>query len=155
MQNTVWPAQAQHIAKIVDVPVVTQRQAPTIQTVHKLVEVPQTQRLDQVARAAAVSQYQVPTIQPAQKMVEVAQSHCFDRVVDVLQRNLRTLRLRAGVAEARLAKKSKGKGKSKGDPSTREREKCQLFGLAGHKQPDCWKFLASQNNLISQPGSNN
>ena len=53
--------------------------------------------------------------------------------------------------EGKSGKKGKGNGKS--EPAKREPEKCQLCGLIGHTQPGCRKFLASQNQTTSQPGS--
>ena len=50
----------QDIGKIVDVPVATQRQVPTIQTVQKTVEVPQVQFLDRMVDVPFVMQRQVP-----------------------------------------------------------------------------------------------
>ena len=48
MQKTVELSQVPHIEKIVDVTDVMQHQAPTIQTVHKMVEVPEGQYRDRV-----------------------------------------------------------------------------------------------------------
>ena len=44
----------QYIDKIVDVPIVVQRQAPTVQTVKKTVEVPQVQFLGRVVDVPVV-----------------------------------------------------------------------------------------------------
>ena len=60
-QKTVAVPQVQHIGKIVDVPIVMQRQVPTIQTVQKT-EVPQVQ-FDRVVDVPVVLQRQMPTIQ--------------------------------------------------------------------------------------------
>ena len=59
-QKTVEVAQVQHIGKVVDVPIVMQRQVPTIQTVQKT-EVPQVQ-FDRVVDVPVVLQRQGPTI---------------------------------------------------------------------------------------------
>ena len=59
------------------VPAGSHCQVPTIQTVHMMVEVPQSQHLD---RVPAGSHCQVPTIQTVHMMVGVPQSHCYDRV---------------------------------------------------------------------------
>merc|ERR1711916_268845 len=65
--------QIQYIDKVVDVPVVMQRQLPTIQKVQKTVEVPQIQYIDKIVDVPVVMQRQVPTIQTVQKTVEVPQ----------------------------------------------------------------------------------
>ena len=69
--------QVQHVDRIVVVAEGTQHQAPTVQSEHKTVDVPQSQYLD---RVPAASHRQVPAIQTEQMMVEVRESHSFDRV---------------------------------------------------------------------------
>ena len=51
--------QVQYIDKIVDMPIVTQRQVPTIQMMQESVEVPQVQFLDRVVDVPVVMQRQV------------------------------------------------------------------------------------------------
>ena len=71
-QEAVEAAQAQYIDRIVDVPVVLQRQVPINTTAQKTVEVPQIQFLDQ-AVGALVSVQQTTKIQNVKKMVESTQ----------------------------------------------------------------------------------
>merc|ERR1712064_178886 len=55
--------QLQFIDKVVDIPVVAQRQIPMVQTVQKTVEIPQLQYIDKVV--------DVPVVQIVEKIVEV------------------------------------------------------------------------------------
>merc|ERR1712066_778885 len=63
------------------VPVVKQRQVPSIQKIQKTVEVPQVQYVDRIVDVPVVKQRQVPAIQKLQKTVEVPQVQYIDRVV--------------------------------------------------------------------------
>ena len=97
----------QLIDRAVNVPLVAQRQVPTIRKtpktveipqfmplrymssacdaeVQKTVELPQVQHIERIVDVTVVVQHQVPTIQSAQKVVEVLQSQQLDRVGDVL-----------------------------------------------------------------------
>ena len=62
MQKTAEIPRVQHIHRIVDVPVVMQRQVPTIQTDRKTVEVHQSQQTDRVVVVLIVTQQQVPNV---------------------------------------------------------------------------------------------
>merc|ERR1711907_624901 len=68
---------------IVDVPVQKQRQGPAIQTVQKLVDVPQVQFIDKVVDVPVVKNVEVPMIQKVQKMVKVPIIETIEKVIDV------------------------------------------------------------------------
>ena len=72
----------QYINKVTDVPVVVQRQVPTIQKVQKTVDVPQFQHIDRIMDLPVVKRHQEPTIQRVQKTVEVPQIQFIDKFVD-------------------------------------------------------------------------
>ena len=86
--------QLQYIDKVVDVPVVMQKQVPAIQKVQKTVEVPQVQLIDKVVDMLVVLQRHVTIIQKVQRTVEAPQVHYTDKIVDVplvLQRQVPTI----------------------------------------------------------------
>ena len=60
----------QYVDKMIEMPVVLQRQVPTAQTVHKTVEIHQAQFIDTDVNISVNVQRQVPT---ERKTVEVAQ----------------------------------------------------------------------------------
>ena len=62
--------QTEFIDKAVDVPVVMQRQVPTVQKVQKTAEVPQVKFIHKVVDAPVIMRRQVPAIQVAQKTVK-------------------------------------------------------------------------------------
>ena len=64
----------------VDIPVVLQRRLPIIQRFEKTVEVPQVQHIDRIVDVPVLSQRQVPTIQTGQKTPEVPLSQYHDQV---------------------------------------------------------------------------
>ena len=68
--------------RVVDVPIMMQRQVPAIQKIQKTVKVPQMQFIDKVD-VPVVMQRQVPTIQKVQKTVEVVEVQFIDRIIDV------------------------------------------------------------------------
>ena len=74
IQETVEVPQVQFIDKAMDVPVVMQRQVPTVQKVQKTAEVPQVQFIDKVVDAPVIMKRQVPAIQVAQKTVKDPQT---------------------------------------------------------------------------------
>ena len=81
--------QVVYIDKAVDVPMVSERQAPMIQKVLKTVEGPQVQYSDRIVDLPVVTQCRVPTIQLVQKTVEMPQVQFLDRLLDapvVMQR---------------------------------------------------------------------
>ena len=63
----------EYIDRIVDVPVVAQRQVSTIQTVEKTVDVPQVQLNDRVVDATVMVHGQVPMPQTMEEIMEVIQ----------------------------------------------------------------------------------
>ena len=81
VQKTVEVPQAQSTDKVIDVPVIMQRQVPAVQVVRKTVEVPQTQFIDRVVDTPVVQQRQVPTVQTVQKTMENPQAQFLDEVV--------------------------------------------------------------------------
>ena len=82
VQKTMEGPQVQYIDKIVDVPVVAQRQVPTIQTAQKTEEVPKVQFIEQVVDVPVDMQRQDPAVQFVKKTAEVPQNRFIDRVVD-------------------------------------------------------------------------
>ena len=74
----------QHIHRIVDVPVVMHPQVPTIQTVQKIVEVPQNQYLDQAVDMLVVMQRQSSMTRKLARTAKIPQVPLIDRNVDVL-----------------------------------------------------------------------
>ena len=74
IQETVEVPQIQLIDEVVDVPVVVQRQVPTVEKVQKTVKVRQVQFIDKVVDAPVIVQRQVPAIQVAQKTVKDPQT---------------------------------------------------------------------------------
>jgi len=54
--------QVQYIDRVVDVPVVKQRQVPSVQKVQKTVEVPQVQYIVKVVDVPVVKRRQVPSV---------------------------------------------------------------------------------------------
>merc|ERR1712083_199712 len=73
----------QYIDRVVDVPVVKQRQVPSIQKVQRTVEVPQVQYIDRVVDVPVVKQRQVPSVQVVQKPVTVPVIETVEKIVDV------------------------------------------------------------------------
>merc|ERR1712135_84199 len=63
--------QLQFIDKVVDIPVVAQRQIPMVQTVQKTIEIPQLQYVDKVVDVPVVQVVQVPQVQIVEKTVEI------------------------------------------------------------------------------------
>ena len=83
VQETVEVPQIQFIDKTLDVPVVMQRQVPTVQKVQKTVEVPQTQFIDKVVDVPVHMQRRAPEDRDAQKAVACAQVQFLDKIADV------------------------------------------------------------------------
>ena len=76
----------QLVDRVVDVPVVLQRRAPTIQRVEKTGEVSHVQCNDKVVNVLAVTRRLVPAVQAVQKAAEVAQVRDIDKIADALAR---------------------------------------------------------------------
>ena len=74
IQETVEVPQVQFIDKAVDVPVVIQRQVPTVQKMQKTAEVPQVQFIDKVVDVPVIMQRQFPAVQVAKKTVKDPQT---------------------------------------------------------------------------------
>ena len=70
------------LTQAVDVPVVVQRQVPSIETVQKTVEVPQTQHIDKVADVPVARPRQTLSVQRVQNSVEVPQIQFIDKLFD-------------------------------------------------------------------------
>merc|ERR1712209_380195 len=68
---------------VVDIPVVQQRQVPTVQTVQKTVEVPQLQFIDKVVDIPVVAQRQIPMVQTVEKTVEIPQLQIVEKIVEI------------------------------------------------------------------------
>ena len=68
--------------RVVDVPVVAQRQVPSAPRVQKIVETPKVQISDGHVDMPVVAQRQVPMIPDVQKVVEVPQIQYIDKIVD-------------------------------------------------------------------------
>ena len=90
-QNEVEVPQIRFIDRVVDIPVVQQRQVPMVQTIHKTVEIPQAQFLDKVVDMPVVVQRQVHKVQKTQ---EVPHLQLIDEVVDVPRQVVRRQGLR-------------------------------------------------------------
>ena len=60
VQKTVEIPQVQFLDKVVDIPVVVQRQVPMVQKVQKTLEVPQLQIIDKVVDIPVVAQREIP-----------------------------------------------------------------------------------------------
>ena len=60
VQKTVEIPQVQFLNKVVDIPVVVQRQVPMVQKVQKTLEVPQLQFIDKVVDIPVVAQREIP-----------------------------------------------------------------------------------------------
>ena len=95
VQKTVEISHVQHTYRIVDSPVVTQRQVPTIQTVQNTVEVPMRHHLDRVVDVLVVVQRQRSMIQKVARTAEIPHVPFVDRIVFVLvmmQRQVPTIK---------------------------------------------------------------
>ena len=66
--------------KTIGVPVVTQGQVPTIQSVQKTVEMPQVQFLDRVLDASVVTQRHVP-----QETIDIPVPHMMEKTTEVMK----------------------------------------------------------------------
>merc|ERR1712012_1319198 len=75
VQKTVEVPQLQFIDKVVDIPVVAQRQIPMVQTVQKTIEIPQLQYVDKVV--------DVPEVQVVEKTVEIPQLQIVEKIVEI------------------------------------------------------------------------
>merc|ERR1712036_77859 len=61
----------QYIDRVVDVPVVKQRQVPSIQRVQKPVSVPIIETVEKIVDVPVIKQVEVPQIQTIEKVVEI------------------------------------------------------------------------------------
>ena len=61
----------QHIDKVIDVPVVVQRQIPMVQAVQNTIQTPQLQCVDKVVSDHVVQVVHVPQLQVVEKIVEI------------------------------------------------------------------------------------
>merc|ERR1711945_20320 len=75
--------QVQFIDKVVDIPVVAQRQIPMVQTVQKTIEIPQLQYVDKVVDVPVVQVVQVPQVQVVEKTVEIPQLQIVEKIVEI------------------------------------------------------------------------
>ena len=66
--------QTQFIDREVGIPVVQQRQVPTVRTVWKTLEIPRVQLLDKVVNMPVAVQRQVPMVQRVQKTLSKCRS---------------------------------------------------------------------------------
>merc|ERR1719284_1005822 len=83
VQKTVEVPQLQFIDKVVDIPVVAQRQIPMVQTVQKTIEIPQLQYVDKVVDVPVVQVVQVPQVQVVEKTVEIPQLQIVEKIVEI------------------------------------------------------------------------
>ena len=79
-QKTVEVPQVVYIDKAVDVPMMSEKQAPMIQKVLKTVEAPQVQYSVRIVDLPVATQCRVPTIQPVQETVDMPQVQFLDQV---------------------------------------------------------------------------
>merc|ERR1712093_912611 len=73
------------IDKVVDVPVVRQRQVPSVQKVQKYVEIPQIQYVDKVIDVPMTKTIEVLSVQTVEKIVDIPQTQIVERIVEVPQ----------------------------------------------------------------------
>merc|ERR1719273_2819188 len=73
----------QFVDKVVDIPVVVQRQVPMVQKAQKTVEVPQVQYIDKVVDVPVVRVVDIPQVQVVEKIVDIPQVQVVEKIVEV------------------------------------------------------------------------
>ena len=86
VQKTVAIPQTQFIDRLVNVPLVTQRQVRTIQKIQKTLEIPQAKLEDELTDVPVVMQRQTSMIQKVATTAEILQMSFIDSRVPVAQR---------------------------------------------------------------------
>ena len=84
VEETMKVQPLQFINKVVDVPVVAQRQIPiVVQTIQKTTDIPQLQCIDKVIDVPVVSVAQAPHVQIVEKTVESPQMHIAEKTAEI------------------------------------------------------------------------